>query len=197
MEQDPPIASRRQPDHPVDSIFPSRWSRRSMTGAHLDRTTLLTLLEAARWAPSSFNNQPWRFLYALRGTEHFPRYLDLLTPNNRAWAENAGALLIIASRATFESGKRSVTHSFDAGAAWMAFALQASMLGLSVRGMQGFDYEKAREVSSLPPDHAVEAMCAVGYPAPADRLPEALRQKEAPTGRRRVEEFAFEGAFAT
>jgi nitroreductase len=166
-----------------------------MTGAHLDRATLHTLLEAARWTPSSFNGQPWRFLYALRGTEYFPRYLDLLTPNNRAWAENAGALLILASRTTFESGKRAVTHSFDAGAAWMAFALQASMLGLSVRGMQGFDYERAREVAALPPDHAVEAMCAVGYPAPADRLPEPLRPKEAPTGRKRVEEFAFEGVF--
>jgi nitroreductase len=163
MENNPPIPSRREPAHPVDSVFPARWSRRSMTGGHIDRATLLTLLEAARWAPSSFNNQPWRFLYALRGAEHFPRYLGLLTPDNRAWAENAGALLIMASRTTFESGRRSATHSFDAGAAWMAFA--------------------------------VEAMCAVGYPAPADRLPEALRQKESPTGRKRVEEFAFEGVF--
>ena len=195
MEYNPPIPSRREPAHPVDSVFPARWSRRSMTGGHIDRATLLTLLEAARWAPSSFNNQPWRFLYALRGTEHFPRYLGLLTPDNRAWAENAGALLIMASRTTFESGRRSATHSFDAGAAWMAFALQAGMLGLTVRGMQGFDYGKAKETAALPPDHAVEAMCAVGYPAPADRLPEALRQKESPTGRKRVEEFAFEGVF--
>jgi nitroreductase len=181
----------------VDPLFPERWSRRAMTGGHLDRSSLLTLIEAARWAPSSFNNQPWRFLFALRGTEYFPGYLDLLTPSNRSWADKAGALVIMASRTVFDSGKRSVTHSFDAGAAWMAFALQASMLGLTARGMQGFDYERARILTGLPEDFSVEAMCAVGYPARPDTLPEPLREKEVPTGRKRVEEIAFEGRFPT
>jgi nitroreductase len=166
-----------------------------MTGGHLDKATLMTLLEAARWAPSAFNNQPWRFLYALRGGPHFAGYLDLLTESNRLWARNAGALVLIASRTTFErNGKPSATHSFDAGAAWMSFALQGHSLGLAVHGMQGFDHDRARALAGLPGDHAVEAMAAVGHPAPPDVLPEALRAKERPSQRKRVEEFAFEGS---
>jgi nitroreductase len=167
-----------------------------MTGGHVDKATLTTLLEAARWGPSAFNNQPWRFLYALRGGPHFPAYLDLLDDSNRLWAGNAGALVVIASRTTFEkNGRRSATHSFDAGAAWMGFALQGRFLGLVVHGMQGFDHDRARALAGLPEDYAVEAMAAVGHPAPPDVLPEALRAKEHPNQRKRVAEFAFEGAF--
>jgi nitroreductase len=196
MDLTRPAATHRKPDFPVDPIFPGRWSPRSMTGGHVDKPTLMILLEAARWAPSSFNGQPWRFLYALRGTPYFASYLDLLTENNRAWASQAGALVIIASRDTFEAnGKRALTHSFDAGAAWMAFALQGRMLGLAVRGMQGFDYDKARELAGLPDGFSVEAMAAVGYPAPPDALPDPLKEKERPNTRKPVSEFAFEGKF--
>lgn len=197
MDLDRPAQTHRRPDFPVDPIFPGRWSPRSMTGGHVDKATMMTLLEAARWAPSSFNGQPWRFLYALRGTPYFASYLGLLTENNRAWAAQAGALVIIASRDTFEStGKRALTHSFDAGAAWMSFALQGRLLGLAVRGMQGFDFDRAREFAGLPDGYAVEAMAAVGYPAPPEDLPETLREKERPTARKPVVEFAFEGRFS-
>lgn len=191
-----PAFPPRNPGHPVDPLFPGRWSPRAMSGAHVDRSTLLTLLEAARWAPSSFNNQPWRFAYALRGGPYWAGYLELLGDNNRLWARNAGALVIFASRTTFEhNGKPSITHSFDTGAAWMSFALQGRMLGLAVRAMQGFDYARARETAGLPDGHSVEAMAAVGYPAPPEVLPEHLREREHPNTRKRVEEFASEGKF--
>jgi len=166
-----------------------------MSGAHIPKESLLTLFEAARWAPSSNNNQPWRFLYALRGSDAWPRFFDLLVPNNQTWCLQAGALAVMASKNTFENGKPSLTHSFDCGAAWMSLALQGSLLGLVVHGMQGFDYGKAIETVGLPDGYSIEAMCAIGYPAPAENLPEPLKSREVPSSRKRVEEFAFEGKF--
>jgi nitroreductase len=189
-------ASSRQMEHPVDPLFPNRWSPRSMNGAHIPRESLLTLFEAARWAPSSNNNQPWRFIYAVRGSDAWPRFLDLLVPMNQTWCKQAGALVVMVSKDTFDgNGKPSITHSFDCGAAWMSLALQGSLLGLVVHGMQGFDYGKAVEAVGLPDGYSVEAMCAIGYPAPVESLPEPLRAREIPSSRKKVEEFAFEGKF--
>jgi nitroreductase len=191
-------APHRQPEHPVDAIFPNRWSPRAMNGQPLARETLMTLFEAARWAPSSSNNQPWRFVYAVRDTEAWPRFFDLLVVANQVWCKNAAALVVIVSKTTFDhSGKPSLTHSFDAGSAWMSLALQGSLLGLVVHGLQGFDYGKAREILGLSEEFAVEAMCAVGNPAPAETLPETLREREKPSGRKKVEELAFEGRLPT
>ncbi|MDQ2999963.1 MAG: nitroreductase family protein [Fibrobacterota bacterium] len=196
MDETLKTAAHRKPGHPVDPLFPARWSRRAMSGAHLSRETLMTLFEAARWAPSSFNNQPWRFVYAARGTEAWPRFLDLVTPRNKSWCQGAGALIIIVSKHTFDAdGRLSKTHSFDTGSAWMSLAVQANMLGLTARGMEGFDYGRAIDEVGLPDGYSVEAMCAVGYPAPADVLPEDLRAKEIPTGRRPLAETVFEGRF--
>jgi nitroreductase len=196
MDEIPKTAPHRKPEHPVDPLFPGRWSRRAMSGAHVSRETLMTLFEAARWAPSSFNNQPWRFVYASRGTEAWRRFIELPTPGNKSWCQGAGALILIVSKNTFDAdGRPSKTHSFDAGAAWMSLALQAGMLGLTARGMEGFDYGRAIEAVGLPDGYSVEAMCAVGYPGAAEDLPEDLRARETPTGRRPVAETAFEGRF--
>jgi nitroreductase len=189
-------APYRHPDHPVDPLFPGRWSPRSMDGSHVDRPTLMTLFEAARWSPSCNNAQPWRFIYAPRGSEAWPGFLDLLTPRNKLWCAQAGALVVIASRNDFEhNGKPNKTHSFDAGAAWMSLALQASLLGLIAHGMAGFDYGRAIEAVGLPDGYSVEAMCAIGRPAPAENLPEDLRGQEKPNGRKPVTETVFEGKF--
>lgn len=189
-------ASYRQPEYPVEILFPERWSPRAMNGAHVDKAALLTLFEAARWAPSSFNNQPWRFVYALRATPAWPRFLALLTAKNKSWCGNAGALVIIASKTTFDkTGKPSKTHSFDTGAAWMSLALQAHMQGLIAHGMEGFDYGAAGELVGLPDGYVVEAMCAIGHPAAPETLPEELRDQEKPKGRNPVGSFAFEARF--
>jgi nitroreductase len=198
LAEDPMIkgSERRKPDHPVDEIFLNRWSPRAMTGEPIPQEDLLTLFEAARWAPSSYNNQPWRILYATRNGEHWQQFLELLVEGNQVWARNAGALLLFLSKKTFTyNGKPSITHSFDTGAAWENLALQGSLKGYVVHGMQGFDYERARTTLSIPDDFQVEAMVAVGLPGSPEVLPEQLRSKEAPSDRRKLEETICAGPF--
>ena len=158
-------SERREADYPVDKLFIDRWSPRAMSGEEMAEDELLTLFEAARWAPSSYNNQPWRILYARRGTEHWPLFLGLLVEGNRVWAEQAAALLLFVSKETFDfNGQPYPTHSFDTGAAWENLALQATLKGLVAHGMQGFDYERARTELNIPEGFRVEAMAAVGKP---------------------------------
>lgn len=189
-------APHRQPEFPVEPLFPERWSPRAMSGAHIEKSALMTLFEAARWAPSCFNGQPWRFVYALRNTPAWPKFMELLTPKNKLWCANAGALMIIAARRDFEAnGKPNPTYAFDAGAAWMSLALQASLLGLIAHGMAGFDRGAAGALIGLPEGYDVEAMCAIGHPGPIENLAEELRAGEKPNGRKPVSDFAFEARF--
>ena len=189
-------SEKRKPDHPVAEIFLDRWSPRAMTGAAIPTADLLTLFEAARWAPSSYNNQPWRILYANRDSSHWKLFFDLLVESNQIWAKNAGALLLFLSKKTFtHNGKPSVTHSFDTGAAWENLALQGSLKGYVVHGMQGFDYERARIELNIPDDFHIEAMVAIGRPGSPEALPEKLQAKEAPSDRRKLEETICEGPF--
>ena len=137
----------RRPDNPVEAMIYHRWSPRAMSGESLTDSELMRLFEAARWAPSSFNEQPWRFVYARRDAEHWPRFFELLSDGNRRWAGAAAVLIVVVSRTSFErNGNLSRTHSYDTGAAWQNLALQGSRMGLVVHGMAGFDYERARDV---------------------------------------------------
>jgi nitroreductase len=186
----------RKPAHEVDELFLDRWSPRAMSGEPLTDDELLTLFEAARWAPSSYNNQPWRILYARRGAEHWDAFLGLLVEGNRAWAKYAAALLLFVSKETFDfNGQPYPTHSFDTGAAWENLALQATMRGLVTHGMQGFDYERARTELNVPEGFRVEAMVAVGRPGDPSTLPEALRAREKPNDRKPLSEITCEGPF--
>ena len=195
-EQNVEVDRYRQPNHPVETLIYRRWSPRAMSGERLSKAELASLFEAARWAPSSFNEQPWRFVYAERGGEHWPHFFDLLTEGNRRWAAAAAVLIVVLSRTTFErNGNPSRTHSYDTGAAWQNLALQGSRMGLVVHGMAGFDYEKARDVLEVPAEFSVEAMIAAGRPAPVEVLPASLREREVPSGRKPVAELAFPGVF--
>jgi nitroreductase len=189
-------SSTRKAGHPIDDIFLDRWSPRAMSGEEIPEADLMTLFEAARWAPSSNNNQPWRILYARRSGEHWPLFFDLLVDANKVWARNAAALLVFISKTTFDhNGKPSVTHSFDTGAAWQNLALQGFMKGYVVHGMQGFDYERARESLNIPDGYRVEAMVAIGRPGDKESLPEELRKREVPNDRRKLEQSVCEGPF--
>jgi nitroreductase len=189
-------SEKRSADHPIDAIFLDRWSPRAMTGDPISERDLNILFEASRWAPSSYNNQPWRILYARRETEHWPLFFDLLVKSNQVWAKNASALLVFISKTTFDfNGKPAITHSFDCGAAWENLALQGSLKGLVVHGMQGFDYERARNELKIPAEFQVEAMIAVGWPANPEVLPEDLKAKESPSGRRKLEQTVCAGPF--
>jgi nitroreductase len=189
-------SEKRHPDHPVDHIFVDRWSPRAMSGEEIPDGELLTLFEAARWAPSSMNNQPWRMLYAPRSSRHWSLFFDLLVDSNKSWCANAAALVVVISKTTFESGKPCRTHSYDSGAAWMSLALQGSMMGLVVHGMQGFDYERARSALNIPEGYQVEAMAAIGRPGRIEDLPEQLLARETPSERRPLEQSICEGPFS-
>lgn len=200
MNQIARITSRTS-EHPIDPLFIDRWSPRSFDGTPLTETQLLTILEAASWAPSAFNAQPWRFIYALKGTPEFDRLLDLLVEFNQSWARDAGALVFIVSRTHFDAtdeadAKPIYSHSFDAGAAWGQLALQAHLLGLHAHGMTGLDFARIPEALGLPEGYRIEAAAAIGTKAHADRLPEALRAREEPSPRRPLAEIAFHGTFA-
>ncbi len=167
-----------------------------MSGEEVSEQDLMILFEAARWAPSSYNNQPWRFLYARRNTDNWDLFFTLLGEGNQVWTKEAAVLVVVLSKKTLDhNGKPARTHSFDAGAAWENLALQGSQKGLVIHGMQGFDYDRARQVLNVPDDHQVEAMIAIGRPGKKEDLPERLREREVPSGRKEVAEIAFEGQF--
>jgi nitroreductase len=115
--------------HEILPQFTARWSSRAFAPTALDEAQLFRVLEAARWAPSGSNTQPWRFVYALRGTPEFARFLELMVPFNRSWAAHAGALVALVSTDTLPDGRPHPSHAFDAGAAWMSLALQAHAMG--------------------------------------------------------------------
>jgi nitroreductase len=187
----------RKADHPISNILLDRWSPRAMSGEEIPETELMTIFEAARWAPSSNNNQPWRILYARRNTEHWPLFLNLLVDSNKIWAGNASALLVIVSKNTFDNGKPSRTHSYDAGAAWENLALQGNLMGYIVHGMQGFDYELARSSLNIPDGFTIEAMAAIGIPGTKKDLPDYLQEIESPNDRRKLTDTVFEGPWVS
>ncbi len=184
----------------VDALFLERWSPRAFDASTIPHEDLETLFDAARWAPSAFNAQPWRFLYAHRDGADWPLFLGLLLPFNAAWAAQAGALVFILSDTLIElPGKEapqpSGTHSFDTGAAWALLALQATRLGYHSHGMAGFDHERARTELAVPDRFRIEAAVAIGRLADKSVLPEALQAREQPSGRKEPDEFAFAGRF--
>ncbi len=188
---------QRKSNYPISPIILNRWSSRAMTGEEISNETLMMLFEAARWAPSSFNNQPWRFIYAKRNSSYWQTFLDLLEPANQAWAKNAAVLMVIVSHKVFDyDGRPSRTHSFDAGAAWENLALQGSILGLVVHGMEGFNYDKASQVLKIPDTYTVEAMVAVGVYGNVEQLPKKLQDVDFPNDRKPLNEILFEGLFA-
>jgi nitroreductase len=189
------MRSFRKPERDVNDIFLNRWSPRAMSGEEIDEADLFSLFEAAKWAPSSNNNQPWRFLYARRNTPHWNNIFQLLNESNQIWAKNAAALIVVISKKTFDSDKPARTHSYDAGAAWGSFALQGSLNDLVVHGMQGFDYDKAKEVLHIPDSYQVEAMIAVGKKGRKEDLPPYLQEREAPSARKSLAEITREGFF--
>lgn len=190
------VSVLRKPTYPIHPLLLDRWSPRSMTGEAMSEEELLPLFEAARWAPSCFNNQPWRFLIAKRDTADWNLFYDLMIPFNQQWTKNAAVLVVVVSKNTFDrNNKPCVTHSYDTGASWMNLAIEGTARGYVVHGMQGFDYEKARKVLEIPEDHTVEAMAAIGKRAPKEKLPPEMQEKEVPSDRRPLSEILIHGKF--
>lgn len=186
----------RTPSAPVASMFLERWSRRAFSERKLSAEQVRSLFEAARWAPSASNLQPWTFVYA-DDDETLARARPVLFDSNRRWADHA-PLLIFAFARNAHPSKGTPNHSaaFDSGAAWMSLALQAHALGLVAHAMGGFHHDAAHDTFGVPRDaFTAYAAIAVGYPGDPAQLPEDLRAREQPSTRKPVQEFAFRGRF--
>lgn len=190
------VFDQRTPQYEIAPLFVNRWSPRAMTGELLDEGDFMPLFEAARWAPSAYNEQPWRFCYATPEHDGLDAYVSLLSPGNQEWASHASVLVVIVSKTVLDhDGSTSRTHSFDTGAAWISLALEASRRGLVAHGIGGFDHERAAEVLSIPADHAVEAMAAIGVHGQSPDQTVEGPEHETPSERDPLSEIVIDGTF--
>lgn len=185
----------RYTDYPINPLILKRWSPRAYAPAPVPEEKLNCILEAARWAPSCFNEQPWKWIVAKTeaGRE---RFLDFLTASNRVWACKAPVLLVLTSRSIFsQNGRPNRWNGFDAGCAWGFLALEAARQGLYAHAMGGFDRVKAKAALGIPEDYEVYAVVALGELAPAENLPGELQERELPSGRKELKEIMIEDYF--
>ncbi len=175
----------RVPEWAVDEMFVDRWSPRSFVSEPIPDEQVHALFEAARWAPSCYNDQPWLFLYST-SEEGRARFLSTLVDANRRWAKNAPLLVYVAARRRFRRNDKENRHAaFDAGAAWVSLAFQARKLGLYAHGMAGFRKDDAYELLGLDEEeYHILAAIAVGRRGEPSALPEDLRKSETPSGRK-------------
>lgn len=183
-------------NHEILDLLARRWSTRAYTGQSIDPETLRCLFEAARWAPSSGNGQPWSFLVARKeDAAEFERLASVLNPGN-AWAKSAAVLAISVAQLDRAPGKPNGHAWHDVGLACENMALQATALGLSMHMMGGFSADKAREVFEIPERFAPVAAISIGYPADPNTLSEELRAKDlTPRQRKPLREFVYAGKF--
>jgi len=181
-------------DHPILEVIRERWSPRAFLDKPVEPAKLLSVLEAARWAPSSFNGQPWFFLVATKSEpEGFAKLLGCLVEGNQAWAKAAPVLMISVAKGTFDhNGKPNRCAVHDVGLASENMTLEAVAQGLFTHGMAGIELDKIREAYGLPEDCDPVAGWALGYAGEPDMLEGALRERElAPRERKKLSEFVF------
>lgn len=186
--------------YPVHELIAARWSPRAFSTRAIPAEAVHSMLEAARWAASSMNEQPWRFVLVTRDDEEgFSRALEALAPANRDWAQRAPLLLFTAVARNFSrSGKPNAWARHDLGLAMGNLSLQAQALGIAVHQMGGFDAETARRAFAIPEEFDIVTAVAIGYADSPDILPEPLRQRElAPRRRRPLSETVFAGRWLT
>jgi nitroreductase len=189
-----------QTDGRVIGPIQHRWSPRAFLDKPVSKQDLHTLFEAARWAASSFNEQPWRFIFATKAEpEAYQRLLSTLLPKNQEWAKGAPVLFITVGRKTFSHNNTPNRYGLhDTGAAMATLAIQAASMGLQIHGMGGFDHDKARTLLKVPHEFEMGAAAAVGYPAPPEMAPEAFQAAEkAPRTRKPLGEIVHHGVFGT
>ncbi|ARN56739.1 nitroreductase family protein [Sedimentisphaera salicampi] len=183
---------QRKADKDINPVFLERWSPRAFSDEPITQEQILTILEAARWSPSCYNEQPWRFAVAL-SEEKKKAFVETLVKPNQAWAGGAAALIYIVYKKTYmQSGNPNEWAFFDAGASWMAMALQSQMMGISMHAMAGFKQQKAAELLGLSDDYAVAAAVAVGRKGDKTRLPEQIQAMEEPSGRMPAEDLLID-----
>ncbi len=191
-----PLESRTS-DHTIEELFLKRWSPRAMNGETVAAAAVNSLFEAARWAPSTYNEQEWRFLYSHKESEYWSTFFDLLVDANQSWCKNAGVLIVVLSRTTFSrNGKPNPTHEFDTGLATQNLMLQAAAMGLVSHAMAGFDRGQSKRSLNVPDGFEPHCMLAIGHRGDPTELPENYQGMETPSGRKQIAEIAREGTFS-
>lgn len=187
-------------DYPIEDLLSRRWSPRAFSDQNVEPEKLLSLFEAARWAPSSFNEQPWSFIFATKHEpEDYARLLECLVEKNQQWAQLAPVLAVSVAKLNFDHGGKPNRHAFhDVGLAMGNMLVQATALGLVVHQMAGFSPEKVRAAYGVPEGFDPVAAIAIGYPAPAEVLPEQSRAQElGPRNRKPISSFVFQSHWGT
>jgi nitroreductase len=179
--------------YPVHELIRKRWSPRSFAGTPVAPKTLDQVFEAASWAASAMNEQPWRYLYAHHADqEAFQKFVDCLMPGNQPWAKNAAVLVLALAKTQYDNGTPNGAALHDLGLANGNLILEATALGLHGHFMGGFDRVKAQETFRLPENLQPAVMIALGYQGEADQLEEPFLSREtAPRQRKSVDEIAF------
>lgn len=185
----------RKTRYDIDPIYIKRWSPRSFSNQKVSEEVLSSVFEAARWAPSAANVQPWRFVFA--STEQDKEtFLSFINEGNVVWCKNAPVLIAVISKMEEERfGGNNPAHAFDTGTAWGFLSLEAARKGLITHAMGGFNKEKAKEALSIPNGYQVHAIVALGYQGEKSSLEEAYQKREVPSPRNEVETFVSEGVF--
>jgi nitroreductase len=192
------MENKRKPEANIERLFLDRWSPRAFDPTPLSDDDVKSLFEAAKWAPSCSNEQPWLFLYAVK-KDDLAVFLDLLVEGNKVWAKNAPMLVFLFSRRRNNSdGKPNDWAKFDCGAAWMSLTVQARLSGLYTHGMAGFHRDRVCAALGVP-EEDYEPICAIAVGRMGDKnaLSERLREREEPNGRKPLSEVAVEGRFKT
>lgn len=189
------VKEHREAEYGIDPVFLNRWSPRAFSSEAVSEESLMSVLEAGKWAASSYNEQPWRYLIA-RTPEDLKKFLAFLVPANQAWAKDAPVLIVVVAKKTFtKNGKPNKTYRFDAGTSSGNLALQARLNGLYLHGMAGFDEDMARATLGVPTDFDILAVFALGKRGHTEDLPEDYRGGEVPSERRPLAETVMEGSF--
>lgn len=185
-----------QADNPIHPLIEKRWSPRAFSNKRIDSDTMRSILEAARWAPSSYNEQPWSFIVATKDDPaEYERLLSCLVPGNQEWAQQAPILMLSVARMSFERNANPNRHAFhDVGLAVANLILQAMSMDIYAHPMGGFDRDKARETYSIPEGYEPVAGIALGYAGDPQTLPDHYRETElAPRERKPLDSFVYSG----
>ena len=190
------LKNSRKSTASVEPMFVERWSSRSFTDKPLTSDQIASLFEAAHWAPSNGNAQPWLFVYATDGPDR-ERLNSVLNEGNSRWAPKAPMLVLVFARKVTEDGKNIRTAQFDTGAAWMSLALQANRMGLNTRGMGGIDLDAAYDAAGVPRE-TFESICAiaVGTRGTDSNLDPGMVKQNFANDRKPAGEIAFKGRFS-
>lgn len=185
-------------EYPVIDLVKNRWSPRAFSSTPIENEKIMSMLEAARWTPSCFNEQPWNFiLFKKENQEVFNKIISVLSPRNQLWAKNAPLILLSIARINFDRNGKFNRYSWhDVGAAVNNLTLQATSMGLFVHQMAGFDSEKAKDLFNVPVGFEPITAIAIGYYGDPDQLAEDfIKSENSKRNRKPIDDFTFDGGW--